>query len=123
MAERKTSKPKQTAAEKPRPKEVSPFGANLRRVLEERQLTGKAAAEICGVAPSVIADWLAGGMPTNLMAVQKLAIALKVNFEWLLTGRTSSVEQRDLSMTELFEEHDVGLNGIFKIEAKRLVRK
>jgi transcriptional regulator with XRE-family HTH domain len=106
-----------------REKDKSPFSGNLRLILDERKLTGKAAAEICGVAPSVVADWLAGGMPTNPLALQRLAVALKVSFEWLLTGTTTSAEGRELTVAELFEEQDVGLSGIFKIEAKRLVKR
>jgi transcriptional regulator with XRE-family HTH domain len=118
------SKKPPVASRGPRRSRVdTPFAKNLAHILKERQLTAKAAAEICGVAPSVIADWLGGGAPANPLAVQKLATALQVSFEWLLTGTTTSVAAPNISLTELFEEHDVGLNGIFKIEAKRLVRR
>jgi len=101
----------------------TPFAANLAHVLKERKLTAKAAAEICGVAPSVIADWLGGGAPANPLAVQKLATALQVSFEWLLTGTTTSVPAANVSLTELFEEQDAGLSGLYRIEAKGLVRR
>jgi len=120
MASKKTG----SAPRAPRRSRVeTPFAANLAQVLKERQLTGKAAAEICGVAPSVIADWLGGGAPANPLAVQRLATALQVSFEWLLTGTMTSVPAGSVSLAELFEEHEVGLSGIFKIEAKRLVRR
>lgn len=102
----------------------SPFAKNLKSLLEERKLSQRAAAELAGVRPSVINDWLAGGNPLNLDAVLKLCVALKADFQWLLTGTQSDTNRQDISMSELFESTDEpALSGLFLIEAKRLKRK
>lgn len=110
---------------KRRKKVDSPFSRNLRQVLEERGISIRAAAELCGegVSPSVISDWCNGTVPHDLRAVQRLCKSLRVSFEWLLTGEVTTVESRDLSLAEIFEEKDTGFQGIFKVSATRLVRR
>lgn len=101
----------------------SAFGRNLRIVMDERSLSLKAVAEICAVNSSVVSGWLAGKSPTNLLAVQRLSKALGISFEWLLTESDNHPGTRNLRLQDLFEEQDVGMSGIFKIEAKRLTRR
>ncbi|MBY0314408.1 MAG: helix-turn-helix transcriptional regulator [Bdellovibrionales bacterium] len=110
---------------KPTRKKVqSPFSKNLKAILEERGLSQKTAADIAGTTASTINDWLAGSQPADLLCVQKLARALKTDFEWLLTGNQSQINPKDISMTELFEgEPDPSFSGIFEISARRLKRK
>ncbi len=102
----------------------SAFAANLKKVLKERGLSQRAAAEICGVNATSITDWLAGMAPRDLSAVLRLCQAIKVDFQWLLTGQHSEVRLEDLSLNEIFEiEHDPAFSGMFVIEAKRLKRR
>ena len=102
---------------------ASAFGRNLRIVMDERSLSLKAVAEICAVNSSVVSGWLSGKSPNNLLAVQRLSKALGLSFEWLLTESDNHPGARNLSLQDLFEEHDVGMSGIFKIEAKKLTRR
>jgi transcriptional regulator with XRE-family HTH domain len=107
-----------------RKKIQSPFAKNLKSILDERGLSQKAAAEIAGITASTVNDWLAGSQPADLLSVQRLARALKVDFEFLVTGSQSRVSLQDLSMTELFDsEPDPSFSGIFEISARRLRRK
>lgn len=110
---------------KPARKKIqTPFAKNLKLILAERGLSQKAAAEIAGVTPATLNDWLAGSIPTDHIAVQKLCRALGCSFEWLLTGSETRVEPKALSMTELFDsEPDPSFSGIFEISARRLRRK
>ena len=97
---------------------------NLKLLLAERGLSQKAAAEIAQTTPATINDWLAGTQPADLLSVQRLAHALKADFEFLLTGTQSRVDLQGISMTELFEsEPDPSFSGIFEISARRLRRK
>jgi transcriptional regulator with XRE-family HTH domain len=110
---------------KPTRKKVqSSFAKNLKSILAERGLSQKAAAEIAGTTTSTVNDWLAGTQPTDLLCVQRLAHALKTDFEWLLTGNQSRINLQEISMAELFDsEPDPSFSGIFEISAKRLRRK
>jgi len=110
---------------KPARKRVnSPFAKNLKEILEERDLSQKAAAAIAEVAPATIADWLSGSMPNDPIAVQRLCKGLNCSFEWLLTGAQTTVDQKNISLSELFNfEEEPSFSGIFEISAKRLKRK
>lgn len=105
-----------------RKKIATPFAANLQQVMVERKIALKGAAELAGVTPPVVSGWLSGSMPHDLIAVQRLARALKVNFEWLLTGEADATSVNNLSLSEIFEEQ-TAFSGVFRIEAKRLIRR
>ncbi len=102
----------------------TPFASNLKAVLEEREISSSAAAEICGVSKTAVHAWLNGGAPQDLDAVAKLCNALKVDFQWLLTGSRSQGNLKGAPLSELFEIHDdPAFSGLFMIEAKRLKRR
>lgn len=107
-----------------RQKNQSPFAKNLKALLAERGISQKAAAEMAGTTTSTVNDWVAGSHPSDMICVQRLARALKVDFEFLLTGSQSRISLQDISMTELFEsEPDPSFSGIFEISARRLRKK
>jgi len=107
-----------------RKKSRSPFAKNLKAILSERGISQKTAAEMAGTTTSTINDWISGANPSDLISVQRLARALKIDFEFLLTGSQSRVTLQEISMTELFEsEPDPSFSGIFEISARRLRRK
>ncbi len=110
---------------KPARKKIqSPLAKNLKSILAERGLSQKSAAEIANVTPATLNDWLAGSVPNDHIAVQRLCRALGCSFEWLLTGSDSRVEPKEISMAELFDsEPDPSFSGIFEISARRLRRK
>lgn len=105
-------------------KMVSPFGKNLKAVMTERSLSVRGIAEIAGVGPSVVHDWLSGTNPHDYYAVSKIAHSLKVDFQWLLTGAHSQVNLKNLSLSEIFDvQPDPSFSGIFILEAKRLKKR
>ncbi len=120
MATKKTGEKKKPA----RKRIESPFAENLRRLLEERQITASAAAIIAQVPISTVNGWLAGGIqPHNFQAVQRLSTALKADFEMLLCGTSHAFEPTEMPLSAIFDEVDVGLQGVYRLSLKRLVRK
>lgn len=104
--------------------EKSIFSKNLAKVLKERKLTQRAIAEIAGVNPSVVNEWLNGNTPNSMDAVLRISESLNVDFQWLLTGENSRTNLKDISLSELFEmEDEPSFSGVFQIEMKRLKRK
>ena len=102
----------------------TPFGKNLSLILNERGISQRAAAEMAGVSPKSITDWLSGTIPHDYLAVQRLSKALNCSFEFLLTGENSDTQLSKLPLSELFECEDTpDFSGIFEISMKRLKRR
>ena len=103
----------------------SPFRKNLQSLMREKGLTAKKVAELSGVSPTVVQNWLTGSVPHNFLAVASLSTALGVDFQWLLTGvHGAAPTVNALSLGELFDiEPDPSFSGLFMLEAKRLKRK
>lgn len=111
-------------AKKPRRKRTeSVFSNNFKKVLTDRQITLKMASELAEVPYSTIADWQNGAVPNQIEAVGRFCKKLGVDFEWLMLGTKSSIDVEQLPPEELFDEQDVGLEGIFRIKAVRLVKR
>lgn len=110
---------------KPTRKKIpSPFARNLKKILEERGISQRGAAEIAGVNVAVLHDWLNGSVPHDHSAVLKLCKALSCDFQWLLTDTHAQIEAKDFSISEIFDvQDDPDYSGIFMIEAKRLRRR
>lgn len=110
---------------KPSSKGMSTFARNLQSLLDERDISQRAAAEIAGISVSTINDWLAGSTPKSMDAVLKLAKGLNCDFQWLLTGEASlKSESENLNLSQLFSiEDEPSLSGLFMVELKRLTRR
>lgn len=105
-------------------KVVSPFSKNLSQVLKDRGLSQKAVAELGNISVSTLSDWLAGNQPHDLNALLKICQALKVDFQWLVTGQSSIPNLKDITLSELFDVSDEpDFEGVFQISMKRLKRK
>lgn len=95
------------------------FATNLKKVMGERGLTGRAAAEIANVAPSTFNMWLSGSAPQDLDAVLRFSRGVNCDFQWLLTGKKEPIQLPDIA--ELYDIVDeANLSGLFLISAKRL---
>lgn len=109
-------------AKRPKPTSLGPFAVNLKKILEERNITAKAAAQLAQIPNSTLGHWLSGVIPQDLEAVHRLAVALDVDFQFLLLGKRSPVKHH--SVEELFEIADEAtMSGLFQIEIKRLKPK
>lgn len=102
----------------------SPFARNLAKLLKERSLSQRAAAEIAGVSVSVINSWLSNSVPQDHAALLRLCKALNADFQHLLTGEFSTLSPKDLKLEDVFDvENSPQFSGVFLLEAKRLKRK
>jgi transcriptional regulator with XRE-family HTH domain len=99
------------------------FAMNLKRIMDERNLTVRAIAVMAGVKqPSVVMSWLSNANPHDLQAVARLAKALDLGFKELLLGETDTNIKRTITVEDLFDETDF-FEGICKISIQRLVPK
>jgi transcriptional regulator with XRE-family HTH domain len=114
---------KKSKSARKRGKVEAPFAENLRRIMDERAVSLKSVATMAGVGSPVVSSWLQGSMPHDPLAVQRLARALSVDFEFLLTGESSRTDPSSISLHELFREEQTAFSGIFRIQATRLVRR
>ena len=106
-----------------RKREPSTFAENLRRLLDQRRISQRVAAQMAGVSNSTMADWLSGAAPSDLHKVAALAQALHVSFEALCLGTHEGQAINQIPTEEIFEEEAIGFEGIYKIKAIKLVRK
>ena len=94
-----------------RPRPESPFARILNSLLLEKGMRVREAARIGGVSPSTITDWTSGTLPTNYIAVKKLADALGVSFCFLLTGIVETANDRLSQKPKGGESHQSGNEG------------
>lgn len=89
---------------------------NLKRLLEEKEITVGALAKATGVPKSTLATWLSGRTP-DLIQLDKVAQYLGTNIEALAFGRT----QEDLfsNFLKTTEIH----TGLYEISIKKVVKK
>lgn len=100
-----------------------PFAQNLKRIMEERDLSVRAIAAMAEVkSPSIVMSWLSKANPHDLQAVARLAKALNIGFKELLLGETEEPKFTELSTKDLFDEQDF-FEGICRIKIQRLVPK
>jgi transcriptional regulator with XRE-family HTH domain len=100
------------------------FSKNLKRLLRERGISQKAVADLLGLNPSVVHDWLNGGTPRDPAVLLKLCRTLKIDFQWLMTGEAKEFNPSELGLGQIFDvEPDSAFSGMFLIEAKRLKLK
>lgn len=97
-----------------RQRQSIPFSKNLISIMQERRLTQRAIAHKLSVPPSVVNGWTTGSVPHDLLKIVELADELKVDFCWLLTGKSSKPR------IEYTGTIDPVHTGIFKITAIRL---
>jgi transcriptional regulator with XRE-family HTH domain len=101
---------------------LSPLAVNLKRILEERGISARAAAELAQIPPSTLSQWLAGINPTDMKAVNRLAVALNIEFHFLVLGEPAPSKQH--KMEDHFEiENEASMSGLFEISIRRLKPK
>lgn len=99
-----------------------PFGKILKSIMEERDLSVRAIAEMAGVRPSVVQNWLSSANPHDLQSVSKLAKALNIEFKKLLLGESDSEINVATTAQDFFDEKEF-FEGICKISIQRLIPK
>lgn len=81
----------------------------------------RAAADMAGVAPSVIVSWRSGANPQDFAAVKRLAKALGVTMSFILTGEEDNGGADHPSVTQVFESDGFVFDGFAKITIERLL--
>lgn len=116
---------KNTENKKPKRKRIAtPFAENLKKILDDRDVSIRGAAEIMGINQAMVHSYLNGTQPHDALAVLKLCRALKCDYQWLMTNTLPETKLKEMSLQEIFEtENDPAFSGIFQIEAKRLKRR
>lgn len=89
---------------------------NLKKILEERELSISELARKAGVPKSTIMTWLAGRTP-DLNQLDKVAQFLGTNIEALAFGR----KQEDL-FTEIMQKVEIH-SGLYEISIKKVIKK
>lgn len=98
-----------------------PFARLLQRLMEERGVGVRAAAELARVAPSVIVSWRSGAYPEDFVAVKRLAKSLGVSLSFILTGEEDHGSPGHPSITQVFEYDGILFDGFAKITIERLL--
>ena len=97
----------------------SVFSKTLIRLMNEKNLSVRSAAEIAQVSSSTLNSWRSGSSPSDFKAIQRLAKALDVSFEFLLTGNSNN----DINIHEVFDEEAAIFDGFARISIRRLIPK
>lgn len=100
-------------------KVVNRWDERLRAVLKEKGVSLRKAAEMAGVANSVLDSWSGGASPTDFMAVKRLADKLDISFSWLLTGDHEKNETKP-TLAEMYKEVPY-FDGLARIRIDRLI--
>lgn len=89
------------------------MGRRLTRLMSEREITVRSAADIAGVPPSTIQSWRTGSPPRSergFAGARKLASALGISLAYLLTGEADVVASSPLE--EHYEPAQTLLDGL-----------
>ena len=100
---------------------VIEFKTNLKRIMKERGLSAADLSRQTKIPKSTISEWMQGRQPKFDDAILRLAKALKVSTETLLTG---IAPEEDL-MKQIFDSAGDGFievhNGIFRLKIEKYV--
>jgi transcriptional regulator with XRE-family HTH domain len=96
------------------------FSKNFKKLLEEKGISVRKAAEIAGTSSSTVSGWLNGVNPADPSVILKLCEALGADFQYILTGKVSLTFTPN-RLNELFDIEDApDFSGLYLLEAKKL---
>lgn len=101
---------------------TEPISKRLTRLMEEKSLTIRKAAELSGTAPSNISNWLSGSSPTDFQALKRLADALDVTVGYILLGYDENKAVREMTIDDMYCKEEI-FDGLVEIKIKRLTKK
>jgi transcriptional regulator with XRE-family HTH domain len=101
-------------------KAPSTFSKNLKKLLDEKNISMREMSRKIGVSASVLHGWTQGAVPNDTHLVLKLCRELQADFQYMMTGVPSGTVpvKRIEEMFDIEDGH--ALNGIYVIEAKKL---
>lgn len=97
------------------------FARRLNQLMAERKMTVRAAAQHAKVATSTVQNWRSGHIPSDFMAVKRLADALAVSFSFLLTGEEDMHSStRQPSVSECFSFDEMIFDGYARLTIQKM---
>jgi transcriptional regulator with XRE-family HTH domain len=93
------------------------FANNLNRLMQEKAMSVRQAAQAAQVSPSTLQAWRAGAHPTDFAAVRRLARALGVSMTYLLTGEEENTKDHD---TVIVVDDGLLYDGIVHLTVRKL---
>ena len=100
-------------------RDTTGFSRRLNELMERRRLTVQKAATIAGTGTSKIQAWKSGSLSTDYDALHRLAKALDVSFEYLLTGKSET----EAGIDEVFSLSEKVFDGYMKVKIERMIPK
>ena len=94
------------------------FKDNLAQIMKDRSLSLKQISALSEVSISVVQNWLEGKNPHDLIAVNRLAEKLGVQFKKFLLGIPEKIDA-PTALSDLYEESEL-FEGLCKIQIKKL---
>jgi len=93
--------------------EVMQLKKNLRKILNDRDMTAAQLSRSSGVPKTTLGEWLNGGIPRDLRKVKQVADILDMTVDQLCFGPMAKTENS-------IEEHLDEINaGIFEVVLRR----
>lgn len=101
------------------------FGMRLERLMSERGVTLREAAEAAGTPTSTLHRWRQGSPGGDYSALKKLAVHLGVTLDYLLTGdmEESSDDLVKAALTDGLEQGGVLFDGLLEVRIRRVIRR
>jgi len=106
--------------------ERSTVGEKLEELISKSGKSIKKIANETGIAVSVLHSWVGKGNsnPTDLIGLARVVDYLDGDFREICTGQKAPPKKiEDLPITDIFEESEVPLDGIYQIKIVKLTRK
>lgn len=97
------------------------FGKRLTGLMNEQNLSVRAAAKVAGVAVSTLDNWRNGSPPRNFKSAQKLSRHLGVSLSFLLTGEDDVRPDGVLKIEEVLIDGGEIFEGLLEVKIKRLL--
>ena len=99
------------------------FGKRLSRLMDEKGLKLRQAADIAEIGVSTLHGWVEDRAPTNFQAVRRLAQALEVSMAYLLTGEDDHPHTAPTRLEDTLRAKEVIFDGTVEVLVKRLIPK
>jgi transcriptional regulator with XRE-family HTH domain len=101
------------------------FGMRLQRLMKERDVTLREAAEAAGIPTSTLHRWRQGSPGGDYAALKKLAVHLGVTLDYLLTGESDEPAHGLVAAAvgESLEQGGVLFDGLLEVRIRRVMRR
>lgn len=99
------------------------FAKNLKKIIDERNLTPKMISDATGIPRSNIGDWLAGTEPRLNDSIIKLAKYLGCSIDYLMTGKSLEEEVLNDFSNSLEDGFAEIHSGVYRLRIEKFFKK